>query len=812
MASALMEALLKDLRFAARQLRKNPVFAAAAIFVLALGMCASLAIFAFAEAVLIKPLPYRNPGRLVAVYETNVTFPRSNLSYADYLDWKERNRVFDSLDIYQPTGFLLATPGGAQPARGARVSSGFFKTLGIAPVLGRDFRPGEDLPSAPHNALLSYAVWQQRYRGRRDVLGQVVTLDGTPHLIIGVLPQAFYFSPAGRVEFWTALEPFYPCDLRRSCHGLWGVARLRDGVSLQAAIANVKAIAKDLEKQYPDSNRDQGANLTPLAEAVVGNVRPILIVLLSGAGLLLLIAAVNVEGLLLVRSESRQREIAVRAALGASSGRLIRQFITEAVALAATASALALASAYWTIQLLRKLVSQDLLARMPFLDGLGLNGRVLAAAGAIALSAAALLAVPPSLRLWSSELRPGLAEAGRGTAGTVWRRLGSKLVIVELAIATVLLTGAGLLGKSLYLLLHVYLGIEPDHLITITIVAPRAVYGSDGRANELARRITAEVESLPGVRSVGIASNGVPITGNGNTTWVHVAGRPWHGEHYDVAQRHISAGYFSTLGATLLRGRDFSEADDPSKPRVAIINRAFERRYFPNEDALGKLLILHSTPPVKIQVVGIVDDIREGPLDEAIPPVLYFSFEQVPDSYFSIVVRAAGPERQLLPAAAAIVRKIDPGIVPRDGMTMSARIQESESAYLHRSLAWLVGGFSGLALLLSIVGLYGVVAYSVSQRNREIGIRIALGARPGSIYGLILKEGGRLITFGIVFGLACAIAAGGLMRGLLFGVHSWDAMTLVAVAGLLIMAAISASVIPARRAASVNPVESLRAE
>jgi macrolide transport system ATP-binding/permease protein len=299
---------------------------------------------------------------------------------------------------------------------------------------------------------------------------------------------------------------------------------------------------------------------------VVGDVRPILIVLLSGVGLLLLIAAVNVAGLLLVRSESRQREIAIRAALGASSGRLISQFITEAVVLAAAASALGLAAAYWTIQLLQDLLSQDLLARMPFLECLGLNARVLAAAGAIALSAAALLALAPGLRLWSSELRAGLAESGRGSAGTVWRRLGSKLVIVELAIATVLLTGAGLLGKSLYRLLHVYLGIEPDHLITMTILAPRAVYGNDARARELARRITADVESLPGVKSVGIASNGVPMSGNGNTTWVHVAGRPWHGEHYNVAQRYISAGYVSALGARLQRGRDFNKADDASKP------------------------------------------------------------------------------------------------------------------------------------------------------------------------------------------------------------------------------------------------------
>jgi predicted permease len=808
----LIDNLRKDLGFALRQLRQNPGFTCTAIFVLALGMCASLSIFAFVDAALVQPLPYRDPARLVAVYETNAMFPLSNLSYPDYLDWKQRNRVFRSLDIYNARGFRLNTPGGAQPARGARVSDGFFRTLGVAPVLGRDFYPGEDQPSAPRTTLLSYAAWQQQYAGRRDVLGQTVTLDGEAYVIVGVLPREFHFAPVGRAAFWVPFRASGSCDLRRSCHGIYGVARLQPGISLQAARANVKAIAGQLEKEYPGSNRDQGADLTLLSESIVGDVRPILIVLLGGAGLLLLIAAVNVAGLLLVRSESRQREIAVRTALGASSARLVGQFATEALVLAAAGGALGLASASWSIKLLKGLISDDFLARLPFLEGLGLDGRVLAAGVAIAAMAAMLLALPPSLRIWSPELRRGLAEASRGSAGTVWRRLGSRLVVLELATAMVLLAGAGLLGQSLYRLLHVSLGVRPDRLVTMEVHAPGESYGKDPQDIALARLVAARVETLPGVESVGVVENGVPLSGNGNTTWFHVVGRPWHGEHYDVAERDVSPGYFSTLGTRLLRGRFFHASDDASGARVAIVNLAFARRHFPHEDAVGKQIASTSTPPVITQIVGIVDDIREGPLDAPIPPVLYLPFDQSPDNDFALVVRTSRDERPLVPLLAATIRAIDPAIVPLKGMTMTAKIQDSPSAYLHRSLAWLVGGFAAMALLLGVVGLYGVVAYSVSRRSREIGIRIALGAQSRSIYELILREAGRLIALGIAIGVACSVGAARLMRGVLFGVRSWDVPTLAAVAGVLATAALLATLIPARRAASVNPVESLRAE
>jgi predicted permease len=569
----------------------------------------------------------------------------------------------------------------------------------------------------------------------------------------------------------------------------------------------VKSIAKQLEKQYPDTNRDQGAALQSLTEVIVGDIRPILLVLLSGAGLLLLIASVNVAGLVLVRSESRKREIAVRTALGASSARLISQFVTEALVLIAAASVLGVASANWAMQLLARLLSENMMGRMPFLDGLGLNLRVVAFAGAISLLAAVLFSLAPSLRIWSSEMREGLAEGSRGSAGTVWRRLGSKLVVLELATAMVLLVGA---------LLHVDVGFQPDHLVTMSVAAPSSRYGKDPQAIALARQIVSRIESLPGVKSVGISTNSIPISHNGNTTWFRVLGRPWHGEHNEVPERDVSPAFFTALGAKLLRGRYFSEDEDASKPHVAIINRAFARQYFPGEDALGKQISYIATPPlpppVPIEIVGIVDDVREGALDEAIPPVLYIPFNQSPDTYFGLMVRTSQAERSLLLELAANIRQMDPGIVTVEGMAMTDRIANSPSAYLHRSSAWLVGGFAVLALLLGVVGLYGVIAYSVSQRTREIGVRMALGAQPSSVYRLILKEAGWLTAVGIVVGLVCSVAAATLIRGLLFGVRSWDAPTLGAVASVLGFAALLASFLPARRAASVNPVDALRAE
>jgi macrolide transport system ATP-binding/permease protein len=541
-----------------------------------------------------------------------------------------------------------------------------------------------------------------------------------------------------------------------------------------------------------------------LSEVIVGYIRPILLVLLGGAGLLLLIACVNVASLLLVRSESRQREMAVRSALGASRTRLIRQFVTEGLVLVVGGTGLGLVAAQWAMRLLTRLIPENMMAGMPFLHGLGLNVRVSAFACAISLLAAVLFAITPTLRLSFSEMRAGLAEGSRGSAGNTWRRLGSKLVVLELATAMVLLVGAGLLGQSFYRLLRVNLGFQPDHLATLQVAALGPRYAKDEQTVALARQIVSRIATLPGVKSVGITSV-LPVNYNGNTDWIRFVGRPYNGEHNEVNQRDVSAGYLKTLGATLLRGRYFSDAEDASKPKVVIINQALARKYFPGEDPIGKQFGNDDLAPKSLKtIIGIVDDIKEGPLDSEIWPAVYYPFNQSPDSYYSLVVRTSQAAQSVLPALIAAIHQIDPGAGTFDEATISGSINDSPSAYLHRSSAWLVGGFAGSALLLGVVGLYGVIAYSVSQRTREIGVRMALGAERGTVYRLILSEAGWLTGIGIAAGLVCSVGAATFIRKLLFGVTSWDVPTLVAVAAVLGVSALLASYIPARRAASVN--------
>lgn len=807
-----MTGLTQDVRHSLRQLRKNPGFAFTAILTLALGICASVAIFGFVDAALIKPLPYANPSRLVLVTESIPMIPRANLSYPDYLDWKRLNKAFSSMDVFEGTGYLLRTSSGTEPVPATRVSDGLFRTLGVTPVLGRDFYSGEDLPAAPKTVMLSYSTWQKRFGGRRDVIGETVTLSDVPFTIVGVLPQTFEFAPRGNAEFWTTLHASDTCAVRRSCHNLTGIGRLADGVSVEAALANMKAIARQLELQYPNDNRGQGAFVAPLAGEIVTDIRPILLALLGGAGLLLAIACVNVSSLLLVRSESRKREIAVRGALGASRLRLIRQFTIDGLVLVAAGSFVGVIAAQAAMRILKSLISKDLIAGMPYLDTLGLNLHVLAFAAAISLTAVVVFSLTPIIRLPLTEIREGLAEGGRGYAGTLWRRFGMNLVVVELAVAMVLMVCAGLLGQSFYRLLHVEVGFQPDHLATMSVALSEAGYAKDAQQVAAGREIVNRIRSLPGVESVGITSV-LPVSFNGNTTWIRIVGHPYNGEHNEVNQRDVSSAFFTTIRAKLLSGRYFNDAEDASEPHVVLINNALAKTYFPGEDPVGKRIGDTALSPSSIaEIIGVVDDVKDGSLDSQIWPAVYYPFNQSPDAYFSIVARTTRAEGSLLPTMVAAVRGVDPGIGTMEEATMTARINDSPSAYLHRSSAWLVGGFAFLALLLGVVGLYGVIAYSVTQRTREIGVRMALGAQRSSVYQLIMKEAAWLVSIGIVAGLLCSVGVATLIRGLLFGVQSWDVRTLTAVSTLLAAAALMASYIPARRAASVDPMVALRYE
>jgi macrolide transport system ATP-binding/permease protein len=800
------ESVLQDLRFALRQLRKNPGFAATAVLILALGIAASVAIFAFVDAALIKPLPYQDPQRLAQLFESIPLGPLFHLSYPDYLDWKRMQKSFTSLDVFEPYGFMMKTPDGLRKTNGAHVSAGFFRTLGVAPILGRDFYDGEDAAAPARTVLLSYSVWQKQYGSSASVLGKSVVLDGDTYTIIGVLPRGFSFTPAEPADYWGILKP----STCRGCHGLFGVARLKPGVSFAAALADVKSIAQRLEKQYPDSNRDQWGFLLPLTDVIVGDIRPILLVSLAGSGLLLLIAGVNVTSLLLVRAESRKREIAVRGALGASPRRLVRQFVTEGMLLSLIGCVLGVAGASRAMHMLSTLVPKDMMESMPFLNGLGLNGRVVAYAFVLALLSGALFALTPIVRLRFSELHQGLSEGGRGAAGLAWRNFGSKLVVVELATAMVLLAGAGLLGKSFYRLLHVDIGMQPDHVATVHVNAPNEKYKEDPKQAALGHEVIDRLSGLPGVKSVAITTK-LPIEDADWTTGFRVVGRPYHGEHNEAAIRFVSPKYFTTLGARLISGRYFTDQDDASHPKVMIVNQALAKLYFPGENPIGRQLSFgEKDPPVLI--VGLINDIQEGQLDAAPRGAMYRPFYQSPNNGFVVLVRTAQDEQTILPAMRSTLHSIDAGMAIFAPMTMDQKIHDAPSTYLHRSSAWLVGGFAVIALLLGVVGLYGVIAYSVGRRTREIGVRMALGAARGSVYGLVLREAGQLIAIGVVVGLGASIGAALLMRKLLFGVAAWDVPTLTAVAGLLAVAALLASYLPARRAASVNPADALRAE
>jgi predicted permease len=804
------ETIAQDMRFALRQLRRNPGFTATSVATLALGICASVAIFAFVDAVLIRPVPYQDPSRLVALFESTPLGSRFHLSYLDYVDWKRQNKVFRSLEAYHPISLAFNTEKGTQLVDGATVSSGFFRALGVAPVLGRDFRDGEDVPSAPRTMILSYAAWQNRYGARQDVLGQAVTLEGVPYVVVGVLPKEFYFAPAGAAEFWTALHMSSDPNGRGE-HGIFAVARLKDGVTLESASSDVSSIAQQLAKQYPDSNDGRGATVLQLTEVIVGNLRPILLLLLSGAVLLLLIACVNVSGLMLVRSENRRHEISVRGALGASRMRLIRQFVTEGALLAVAGGLAGVGAAYGMIHLLVRLVPVNILDDMPYLRGLGMNPHVIGFAVAVALAMAVLFSLTPALRLSLMDLRAGLVESGRNGSRTGWRHLGANLVVLELCTAMVLLVGAGLLAKSFYRLLHVDIGVQPSHLAMMRLRAPHSRYPKDEMVVSLAQRVMEETGRLPGAQSVAV-SHSIPVANvaGGNTTF-EIIGRPQHGTGYESSSRQVGVTFFSTVQARLARGRYFTDADSASKPRVMIVNQAFAQKYFPGEDAIGKHIRYDASSPV-IEIVGIVGDIKEGPLDAEVQPVLYTPFSQEPDNAFFVVIRTAQAPQELAQALEAMIHRIDPDILTFGAETMEDRIHHTQTSNLHRSSAWLVGAFAVMALLLGAVGLYGVIAYSVSQRTKEIGVRMALGAGRGSVMKMVMGEAGWLAAVGIAAGIVCSLIAARMMRGLLFGVSAWDVPTLVGVAVVLGCAALAASAVPARRAASVDPMEALRAE
>lgn len=806
----LLEEVMQDLRFAARQLRKNLAFTATAIFVLAVGVAASTAIYAFVNAALVKPLPYRDPAGLVALYEHIPVGDRYHLSDLDYREWKHRNHVFRSLDVYRPDPTTIAGPNGVEEVSGALVSDGFFSTLGVRPFLGRGFLSREDEPSAAQTVILSYPAWRDRFNADSDVVGRTINLGGRPYLVVGVLPPDFHFAPVGKAEFWRTTHGM--CRDNPGCFPFYGVARLKEGVSVAIAVKEMSAISSQMAKEYPKSNRDRSATVLPLSDAILGDIRPTLMALLGGAGLLCMIGFVNISSLLLVKADGRRQEIAIREALGASRVRLIRQLTVEGFLLAGCGCVVGLLLTFCSIGFFKGLIPPQVLENMPYLEQIRWNMRLPLFAGLVSIAGGIFFSAGPSLHLLNMDMHRGLTEGGRTSLARGWRRIGSSFVAIELAITVVLLVSAGLLTKSFFRLLHVDTGMSTDHLAVVHVVRPGP--GDDDTKNiGLERKVLSRLSMLPGVVSVGIA--GEPAFGSGEGlshrfTHFHVFGRTYAGEGNEAIDQMASVGYFGTLRARLLRGRYFVESDNASRNGVALINRTMAEEEFPGENAVGKQIVSQYDPEHTIEIIGVVDDLKDGPLDMKPTAAVYRPFNQIPTNEFYVTLRTSQEGEAILPSMAAAIREADSGLIVDEEETMKGRMDNSQSAYLHRSAAWMVGSFAGLALLLGAVGLYGVISYSVSQRTREIGVRMALGARRSSVYRLVIKEAAWLSALGIVGGIPCSLMATVLLRTLLFGVSRWDFATLACVACLLLSCALVSSYLPARRAASIDPTEALR--
>ncbi len=809
----MMESILQDLRYGLRTLWKSPRFTVTAVITLAVGIAANVAIFTFVDATLIRPLPYKDSHQLVAVYDAReqTVVSRFESSYPDYLDCKQQNQVFSSMAAYSQNGTVLRGDGAPLVLPSAVVSDDFFSTLGVKPIHGRDFRPGEDLASAPQTAMLSYGFWKKHFGGKQDVVGHVVTLGKDQVTIIGVLPADFHFAPVADPDVWQTLHAMGGLRDRRNLHWLNVVARLKPGVSRDKAAAGMNVVMESLEKQYPASNTKLRTAIVPLNEVIVGQIRPILLLLLGAVALLLMIACSNVANLLLARALSRRREVAVRTALGASRWRLVRQMLTEGILLSLTGAALGVVLAEWMVRGFVAAIPQVLLNSMPYIKMMTIDWSVLLFALVIALLTGVLFALAPAFQLSGKHIHDAFRDGARGSQSAGWRRFASSLVVAEVAVSMVLLFGAGVLGKSFYRLLQVDTGFNYHNLTSMAVAMPSATYKTDAQQIAFYRTLMDRLQSLPGVQSAGITST-LPI-GQGNTSNVVVIGQPYTGQGFEANSRSVDTHYFQTLQAQVLAGRWFNESDDAQAPQRVIVNKTFADMFMKGLDpVVQQVRFTYNDKEKPREVIGVVRDIKEAQLDAPALPAIYTPYLQDASSFLYLVVRTKQDAAASIPQTQAAIRQLDSNVVTFQEQSMEDFIQRSPVAFFHRYPAWLAGLFAFMALVLGSIGLYGLVAYSVSQRTQEIGIRMALGAQRSNVLQMVLLQGVRLIVPGVVIGMAGGILAATLARSLLFHVNAWDPAIFAFVTVLLAAVTLAASFIPARTATKVDPMVALRYE
>ena len=808
-----METLLKDISYGVRGLWKRPGFTVVAVLTLALGIGANTAIFSVVNAVLLRPLQFRDPDQLVMIWEDAafIGFPRNTPAPANYVDWKNQTQSFADVAATHELTFNLTGDGEPERVAAYGVTANFFPLFGVAPALGRGFTPEDDRPGAHKVVVLSQGLWQARYAGDSQIINRDIQLDGEKYTVVGIMPAGFQFFESD-VRLWVPLALDAEDLASRGNHYLKVVARLKPGVTLNQAQADVAAVTTRIAKDHPDDMFDGklGSLVTPLREELTGDVRGSLFVLLVAVAFVLLIACANVAGLLLARAVSRRREIALRVALGASRRRVIRQLLTESLLLSAAAGILGSILAYFSFAFLQKLIPEQ----MTLLTSLNLDLRILLFTLALSLATGVIFGLVPALQSAKVDLNNALKQSTRVTS-TGWLR--SALIVFEVALSIVLLVGAGLLIQTLFQLFNQYAVLQPQQVLTMRTVLPLTKYKELPQRNGFYQQVLGRIEHLPGVTAAGYTTS-LPLLWKGGTTDFFPEGTkdPLPGMAYDANHRQVSANYLQAMNIPLRQGRYFTDHDNENSMPVAIVNETMARQYWPGQNALGRRFRLgdatENTP--WRQVVGIVADIRQMGLDEPVKAEMYFPYQQTKEYNFyaprDLAIRTSGDTSNVVSSVRQIIREVDPDQPISKVATMS-EVLGVEAAPRRMGMIMLAA-FAGLALLLASLGIYGVLAYFVNQHTNEIGVRMALGATQQNILGLVLKKGMGLTLLGTGIGLAVSFALTRLMSSLLFGVKPSDPLTFVAVPVLLAAVALVACLIPARKAMKVDPMIALRYE
>src|SRR6266404_3437964 len=811
-----MQTFLQDFRYAIRTMASNRAFSVVAVLVLALGIAANTVIFSVVNAVLLRALPFPDADRIVMVFESDLQrHTEEAIAGANFIDWRDQNQVFESIATYREESFNLTGADRPERVPGVIATSALFPTLGVKPMLGRAFQSEDENRGGGRVAVISRSLWERRFGADPNVVGQKLIANGEPLTVVGVMPGEFTFPE--QAELWIppkqvvpehVLNPNANMATNRDSHYLSAIARLKAGVTFAEAKADIDAVASRMAEQDPNNNMGRGAKLVSLRESEVGDIRATLLVLFGAVGFVLLIACANVANLLLARATTRQKEIAIRTALGASRSRLVRQLLTESVALSIAGGGLGLLLAMWGIHSTVAILPASIYGA----KDIGIDGMVLGFVLIVSLTTGLVFGLVPALQATKSDLNESLKEGGRGgTAGARRNRARGLLVVSEIALSVVLLIGAGLMIKSFIRLEQVNPGFETQNIVTVRLSLPAAQYPAGPRRAAFFQQVIARLQSLPGVQSAAAISR-LPMTAGNSSRGLTIEGRPndGSGDGPGADYRVISPDYFRSMGIPFSRGRDFTDRDTANAPPVVIINETMASRYWPDEDPLGKRLRVAAEGEPWMDIVGVVRDVKHFGLDSQSKAEIYVPYLRDPWPFMTIVVRSTSDLASLSNTMRNEVWAVDRDLPVPDIRTMDQLLSGSVSRPRFNTL--LLGIFASIALVLAAVGIYGVMSYSVTQRTHEIGIRMALGATQSDVLKLVVGQGMKLALIGVGIGLAAALALTRVLATLLFAVGATDPATFVIISALLTGVALGACFVPARRAMKVDPMVALRYE